>query len=413
MRIGLLASHPVQYNTPVFRELSKTTQLHVYYGHRQTSFQQAEVGYGVAFDWDVDLLDGHEHSFLDNVASEPGVGRFRDCDTPSILEFIDIAGYDAFVVMGWSLKCYWQAVMACRSRAVPVLVRGDSQLMSPRSVARKAVKRLAQGQLLGYFDGFLSAGQRNKEYLMHYGVSSERIFWAPHSVDVTWFGDKAREARQARSEFRKQMGIAPESVVLLFVGRCLPWKRPFDVVNAAARLRARGVETEVVVVGDGPLRRETARLARGLGVRYHDIGFQNQAALPGYYTSADVLIVPSTGEETWGLVVNEAFACGLPAVVSDAVGCGPDLIQPGETGALFGACDTESLVDSVAQLLPALGGVQMREALASKSAVHSPSETARGILHAVAELSRIDVGSRATRWATLPSPIPMLERLSW
>ena len=73
------------------------------------------------------------------------------------------------------------------------------------------------------------------------------------------------------------------------------------------------------------------------------LGFRNQTELPGLYAAADVLVLPSDGDETWGLVVNEAFACGLPAVVSDAVGCGPDLVEEGATGAVFALDDVGSL----------------------------------------------------------------------
>ena len=72
-----------------------------------------------------------------------------------------------------------------------------------------------------------------------------------------------------------------------------------------------------------------------MGVNVRMLGFVNQSELPGIYASADVLVVPSDFRETWGLVVNEAMACGTPAVVSVAVGCAPDLIMEGLTGAIF------------------------------------------------------------------------------
>ena len=77
------------------------------------------------------------------------------------------------------------------------------------------------------------------------------------------------------------------------------------------------------------------------------MGFVNQSELPAVYASADVLVLPSDGQETWGLVVNEAMACGVPAVVSDAVGCGPDLIEPGRTGATFPFGDIAALAAAI------------------------------------------------------------------
>jgi glycosyltransferase involved in cell wall biosynthesis len=73
------------------------------------------------------------------------------------------------------------------------------------------------------------------------------------------------------------------------------------------------------------------------------IGFLNQSEIVRAYVAADCLVLPSDAGETWGLVVNEAMACGLPAIVSDQVGCGPDLIHEGETGATFPMGDVTAL----------------------------------------------------------------------
>ena len=59
--------------------------------------------------------------------------------------------------------------------------------------------------------------------------------------------------------------------------------------------------------------------------------------------AADCLVLPSDGTETWGLIVNEAMACGKPAIVSEVCGCAPDLIEEGETGYSFPLGDTRAL----------------------------------------------------------------------
>ncbi len=79
-------------------------------------------------------------------------------------------------------------------------------------------------------------------------------------------------------------------------------------------------------------------------------GFQNQSQMPRTYAAGDLLVLPSHGGgETWGLCVNEAMCLGRPAIVSNHVGCGPDLIRPGETGWVFEA----GRVDALAAALPA------------------------------------------------------------
>ena len=109
-RIGFLVSHPIQYSAPIFRELARRCDLTVFFAHRQTPEQQARAGFGVAFDWDVDLLSGYDSRFLVNVARQPSTDRFAGCDTPGIADEIARGKFDAFVVPGWALRSYWQAV---------------------------------------------------------------------------------------------------------------------------------------------------------------------------------------------------------------------------------------------------------------------------------------------------------------
>ena len=71
VRIGLLASHPIQYHAPLFRELAQRCDLTVYFAHRQTPEGQAAAGFGLPFEWDIDLLSGYRHRFLHNNAKSP------------------------------------------------------------------------------------------------------------------------------------------------------------------------------------------------------------------------------------------------------------------------------------------------------------------------------------------------------
>jgi glycosyltransferase involved in cell wall biosynthesis len=427
MRLGILTSHPIQYQAPWFRALAREMDLQVYFAHRPAAAEQG-TGFGKAFTWDVDLLSGYPHQFLKNIAPAPDVSRPGGCDTPEIEGIIrgqrsEVGGqrsvdsgqkaFDAFIVTGWYLKSYRQAIRACRRAGVPVLVRGDSQLGTPRSFLRKLAMELRQRWLLRQFDGFLSVGQRHTEYLRHFGVPAEKITFAPHFVDNEWFAGRAAESRNRRSHIRKQWRIPENAFVPLFVGKFQPKKRPMDLVEAARQLLSspprtgRGVGEvstssplgallpaschtlhastflHLLFVGSGELGgqlretcdvifdAETPSLSASHGERAGErcdpqpstlnlqpvarpratfAGFKNQSELPAIYAAADVLVLPSDGGETWGLVVNEAMACGLPAIVSDAAGCAPDLIEDGRTGFTFPMGDVEALVDRLAHV---------------------------------------------------------------
>lgn len=376
MRIGFLVSHPIQYYTPIFRELAKLCDLTVYFAHRQTREGQANAGFGVAFEWDVDLLAGYRSRFLTNVARQPSTDRFGGCDTPGIAQEIADGRFDAFVVPGWGVRSYLQAVRACRRYRVPVMVRGDSQLPGQRSVAVRLAKALLYRRMIRRFDGYLYVGQRSRAYFEHYGANPSRLFFAPHCVDNDAFASATRTADPSRSRPR-----------LLFAGKLLERKRPLDLIRAAALLRGRGTDVEVAFAGSGELEAELKRAAEEAGVPAVFHGFVNQSALPATYAAADMLVLPSDTRETWGLVVNEAMACGLPAVVSDAVGCGPDLVEEGATGAVFPLADVAALADAIGRTL-ALDPVTRREAVRARIARYSPSRTAQGIMAAAAALQQ-------------------------
>jgi glycosyltransferase involved in cell wall biosynthesis len=358
LRIGFLVSHPIQYYAPIFRALAQRCDLTVFFAHRQTAEGQAKAGYGVTFQWDVDLLSGYDSRTLANVSRQPSTDVFAGCDTPDIAQEIEKGGFDAFLVPGWGLKSY---------------VRGDSQLASQRGGALRMAKAAVFPLFLRRFDGFLYVGQRNREYLQHYGVRADRLFFSPHCIDNQAFrsGSEAARAKSPRDPNRPAR--------LLFVGKLVDSKRPFDVLEAAAKVQGRRVEVAFAGAGEAEGRLKQAAATAGVSTVFH--GFVNQSELPAVYAAADVIVSPSV--ETWALVVNEAMACGLPAVVSDAVGCGPDLVEEGATGAIFRLGDAAGFARAIERVL-AIDPARRQAAISAKMAVYSPRRTAEGIVDAAA-----------------------------
>lgn len=354
IRLGILVSHPIQYYATWFRTLAKETDLCVCYAHQQTASQQAEAGFGVPFEWDIDLLSGYRHIFLQNISKRPSVNHFMGCDTPDIARQIASEKFDVFIVTGWYLKSFWQAIRACRKHNIPVLVRGDSQLLTPQSKWKSICKKTIFKYMLNQFDGFLVVGKRYKEYLHYYGVKSDKMFSAPHCVDNEWFSSFATSIRPERIKIRAMLGAKETDGILLFVGKLIPKKRPQDLLEALRLLKDRNINVVGVFVGSGEMQSQLRQTAINYGVEARFEGFKNQTELPQYYVAADVLVLPSDGGETWGLVVNEAMACGLPAIVSDAVGCSPDLIEEGITGFSYQLGNIKELAERIEHILAML-----------------------------------------------------------
>src|SRR5882672_4064322 len=184
MRLSIVASHPVQYHAPLFRILAERFELMVFFAHRATQDDQAQAGFGVGFDWDVDLVSGYEHLFLNNVAKKPSLELFSGCDTPEIGTRLAEARSDAVLVLGWHLKTYLQAAFAAKRSGRPLLVRGDSHLDTPRHPLKKAVKAAVYPTFLRLFDAALYVGERSRAYWRHYRYPETRLFFSPHCVDA-------------------------------------------------------------------------------------------------------------------------------------------------------------------------------------------------------------------------------------
>jgi glycosyltransferase involved in cell wall biosynthesis len=380
MRLGVLTSHPIQYQAVLFRALAKKLDLQVYFAHRQSAEQQAEAGFGTPFEWDIALLDGYSHRFLANRAARPSVSRFNGCNTPEIASRIEQQDFDAFLVTGWHLRSYWQAVAACRRRGVPVLMRGDALLGNERWTIRRAVKRIVYPRLLRSFDRFCVVGQRFREYLRHYGVPDAKMFFAPHHVDNEWFRERAR--LEDAEGLRQSLGARSGEALILLAGKLIPIKRPLDVLEAVRMLAHQGFAAQLVVAGSGPLEAEMKALARAGGVRASFLGFQNQSRMPRLYAAADVLALTSR-RETWGLVVNEAMACGTPAVVSSGAGCAPDLIEEGTTGVIYECGNIAALAQAIRETCLRGKSPAVRAALSRKLATYCVHTAASGIMQAI------------------------------
>jgi glycosyltransferase involved in cell wall biosynthesis len=387
MRLAIVTSHPIQYQAPIFRRLAQLVDLTVFYACHSTPDDQAKAGFGVAFDWDVDLTSGFEARYLENVSIKPGPSHFAGCDTPSVGAHLRKGKFDAVLVLGWHLKTHLQTILAAKLQRVPLLVRGDSQLGTPRSLPKRLAKELIYRPGLRVFDAALYVGRHSRAYWDHYGYPAHRLFFSPHCVDTLWF--RARATPEARIDLRQKLGISAGQFVALFAGKLVDFKRPLDLIAGAARAAGPEGQVDVMVAGAGPLQKKLEDASRQQGVRLHLLGFCNQTEMPPAYAAADVLVLPSNGRETWGLVANEAQACGLPIIVSDACGCAPDLAADGIAGRIFPLGDVDALAAALAAVK---AQPPSRVAILERSDAYSIEAACSGIVAALQSLSPARAG---------------------
>jgi glycosyltransferase involved in cell wall biosynthesis len=390
-RLAIVATHPIQYQAVWFRALATepTIEVDVFFCHRATREDQADAGFGVEFEWDVPLLEGYRHRFLQNVAAQPNVSTFAGMDTPEIRDFIRNGKYDAAMVLGWHHKSLWQAIRACWASHTPVMVRSDSHLHTPRSALKSAAKWLPYRWFISRLDVCMAVGTWSEQYFRHYGAWPERIVRVPHVVDPCLFEIPARALASQRGQIRRQWGLTDDVVVAVFVGKFSPWKRPMDFVEGIRQAARGGAPIAGLMVGDGELRPACGETVRASDLPVKFTGFLNQSQIVHAYVAADLLVLPSDGRETWGLVVNEAMACGLPCIVSDQVGCGPDLVVPGRNGDLFTFGNVSELADKLTwystrtEVLTAMAKIAYRRAQE-----YSPGAAVEAVLRAMDTVAR-------------------------
>jgi len=401
-KLGILCTHPIQYYAPLFRYLAQKTEVEpfVFYCHNPNPDQQG-VGFEVPFSWDVDLMSGYRYQWLNNKSKRPGLLNFNGYDTPEIVDIINREKFDAFLIQGWNTKSMWQAIRACWKTNTPLLVRSDSHLHTSTSFLKRAVKELIYPYFIKKFFACLAVGKWSEGYFTHYGA--KRIIFSPHFVDNLWFAQESAKWISHASEIRQEFGIPLRSIVFLFAGKFEGKKRPLDFLRALEKVLMRNIsnnKVHVLMVGDGALRKSCEEFARERSLPVSFAGFLNQTEMPKAYAASNVLVLPSDGRETWGLVVNEAMASGLPAIVSDQVGCGPDLLKCGQTGFTFPFGDTSSLADKMYQIIIENSVEEMGKNAKEHIANYSVDRAAQGVIQAVAQVescSEIQGGSSSKK----------------
>ncbi|RYE55226.1 MAG: glycosyltransferase family 1 protein [Sphingobacteriales bacterium] len=185
-------------------------------------------------------------------------------------------------------------------------------------------------------------GERSKAYFKKYGVEKSKLRWLPHAIDNNRFSEPRLEKARA---IRENLGLKETDILFLFAGKLDNNKNPEILVRAFEQVQLENAY--LLIVGNGEKEVYLRSLVTDHRIYFAD--FQNQGQLPEYYQACDVFCLPSKSE-TWGLGVNEAMSCGKAILISDKVGCGPDLVENGENGYIFKSNDQHDLADKMAAL---------------------------------------------------------------
>jgi glycosyltransferase involved in cell wall biosynthesis len=216
------------------------------------------------------------------------------------------------------------------------------EVTSDATITRRRWKEHLKSELLPRADGILTAGRDGAAFAMRYGVSPDRIFTVPHVIDFDRYAQGSARARASRATVRSRLGL--RGVAFAYVGRLARGKGLDQLLDAFGTLKRENThDVSLLLVGDGI---DEARLRKRCADEgLEDVvfaGFHDGEALPRLYASADVFVFPTLGE-TFGMVVLEAMACGLPVISTSGAGEIADRIDEGVNGFVVPPADAEAL----------------------------------------------------------------------
>jgi glycosyltransferase involved in cell wall biosynthesis len=354
-RLGYVLSHPIQYQSPMLRHIAQDPEieLRVFYMSDMSVRKFDDPGFGVPVEWDVPLLDGYTHEFLPRLGGPKVTPLLR----PFVLRLEDSfrkQKLDALWLHGYKHQANLRAIFTAWRLKIPTFVRGESNGRGAGCGTGFDVRESVLRSLFRRIDAFLFIGKLNRDFYRDLGVDDSRLFFTPYAVDNAFFREAVDRASASRDELLRDLNIPAGNPVILYASKLVSWKRPLDLLEAYAKIAGEFPTDRVpylVYVGDGDERPRLEQRIRELALStVRLVGFKNQSELPRFYEMCSVFVLPSQ-HEPWGLAVNEILNAAKPVVVTEAVGCAPDLVRNGYNGFVVPVGNIASLAAHLKYLL--------------------------------------------------------------
>jgi glycosyltransferase involved in cell wall biosynthesis len=346
-KLAIITTHPIQYYAPVFNLLYARgkVDIKVFYTWGPEAIDKYDPGFGRKVIWDIPLLEGHPHVWVENSAAKPGSHHFNGIVNSGLITRIDQYGPEAILIFGWAYNSHLKVLRHYKGR-IPVFFRGDSTMLDQNFGIKSFLRKLMLTWVYRHIDLAFYTGLNNRNYFLTYGLKKNQLRFAGHAVDNAYF---AKDRAEAAAAFRHCLDVPQDVILILFAGKLERKKDPLLLLDAFVQLNRQDIY--LLFTGNGELEGELkSRSADHKNILFLD--FQNQSVMPVVYQACDLFCLPSFGPgETWGLAVNEAMACGKPVIVSEKVGCARDLVSTGINGAVFRAGSSKDLYEKMNDLI--------------------------------------------------------------
>lgn len=265
-----------------------------------------------------------------------------------IIRWIREKNVQAVFLCGYNDVGRMRLLRWCHSNAVPVFIVADSNVFGDNATGmRRMLKEQVLRRVLSWADMVLPCGRFGMRYFYRYGADPSRIIFFPYEPDYSLIeGLGPSDLRRVCDKYalgdRRRM---------VFCGRMIRAKRPDLAVEAFCRIASQRPDWELVLIGDGPLRKEIeATIPADLRPRVRFLGFiGDQQEISAIYRSSDIFLLPSD-YEPWGVVVNEAAAAGCAMITSSVVGAAGELVRDGINGRTFTPSNIDELTTAMLEV---------------------------------------------------------------
>jgi glycosyltransferase involved in cell wall biosynthesis len=341
MRVLLLNNVPAPYFDPLFERVGREPGLDL------------AVCYSSAWNQDVGWKaeTGAQNNTQDLIILDrqrPWLkARFGSsfAATAALLDLLQNEPPDCLLVYGYTLLPQMNALLWAMRTNTPYLIAGDANIYNDTATGLKRfIKGLWLRSVVQRAGALLSVGTANRLFWSAYGARAEQIFDARFAVDNDYFAQASERRKNDAEELRRKLGLEGKAV-FLFVGRLVKRKNVDLIIRAARQLNDERIA--VLIAGSGDEQESLEALAAG-DPRVIFAGNVAQTELPMFYALADVLILPAR-EEPWGLVVNEAMACGLAIIAHQHCGAAVDLVGA-DNGAALESFSVEELARAMRRI---------------------------------------------------------------
>lgn len=390
MRLAIIRTHPTQYFAPLYRALAQVPglEIKVFYLFKDRGQGEFDPDFNQKISWDVNLLEGYDFEFVETSPLPFQPKHIFESRSPQLIRKLKSGKFDAIFCAGYALWLDWQVIFFAIRNNIPLICRPELNELGRRQNGLK--NWIRKKILIWYFhkvSAFLFIGKKAKECFLNFKGDDSKAFFAPYSVDNESFKN-SNVTNETKANLRSELGFKDCDLLLMYCGKFTS-KKGIYLLPQALKHVAQKLKIGVLLVGDGSEKETLLKQLGELNLQHiHCAGFINQTQLPKYYGIADVLVVPSW-LEPWGLVVNEAMACGTPVIASDRVGAAYDLIEDEKTGYVFTAGDPIALAKSIEAFYARFkSGLFNRDVILKRAEGYSIKESVKGFCQVLEYLNK-------------------------